>query len=232
MICFLIKNDAMKKYGWLMGISFCFVQLSGAQSNTYEYGLHGGININSAFGSSINAAYKGTLPGLSLGAHVKINTSTHFGIKASIDYDQQGWAYRSLAFEDMTGTTFAKGDVLRKLNYLNVPIVAEYTVGKKVKFKANAGAFFGLLLSNQIVTQITDPFPPNTESTTRSKSQQNIQATNFGLSAGAGLQIPISKKMKLDIDLRNHYGLSNIYKKENALRLNTFSILLGLTFPM
>lgn len=222
----------MKKYLLLMGISFCFVQLSGAQSNTYEYGLHGGININSAFGSSINAAYKGTLPGLSLGAHVKINTSTHFGIKASIDYDQQGWAYRSLAFEDMTGTTFAKGDVLRKLNYLNVPIVAEYAVGKNIKFKANAGVFFGVLLSNQIVTQITDPFPPNTESTTRSKSQQNIQATNFGLSAGAGLQIPISNKMKLDFDFRNHYGLSNIYKKENTLRLNTFSILLGLTFPM
>ena len=221
----------MKKYLLLSIITLFFFKLSSAQNHLYEYGIHGGINISSAFGNDINEDYKSTLQGICIGGHFKINTSKHFGIKASLEYSQQGWSYRSLTLEDITGTTIGKGDILFKLNYLNLPILTEYSFGNKIQFKANAGMFFGMLLSNQIVTKLKEPLLANTVSITKSSSLYK-KSTNFGISFGAGLQIPMAKKLKLDLDLRNNYGLSNIEKRESKLSINTFSILLGMTYTL
>lgn len=171
--------------------------------------------------------------GFNVGGHVKFNTSQRFGIKAILRYEQQGWAYRSLTFEDNTGTTIGKGDVLFKLNYLNLPVLAEYSFGNKVKFTLGGGLFFGFLLNNQIITKINEPVAPNPVTITKNRSDYR-KTTNFGLSFSAGVQIPVSHTIQLSFNLHENYGLQNINKSQglsnSTLKTNSLGINGGVVF--
>jgi len=204
-----------------------------SQSNAVEFGINGGMNINSASGASIIKEHNNSLTGFNIGGHLKIKTSDHFGIKAKLQYDQMGWAYRSLTFSNNTGTGLAEGDVLYKLSYLNIPVLAEYSFGNRIKFNAGAGFFFGILLNNQLITKIKDG--TNSNPVTTKSNSKSMRSANFGISLGAGLQIPVSPKIKLDLNLHDNYGLSGIGKPlegtpRNEIKTNSFSINSGFTF--
>lgn len=219
----------MKKFFALNFLSIFLFLVSMGQKNKTEYGISGGLNVNSAYGESVSKDFKSTLVGFSAGGSIKYNTSKHFGIKALLQYDQNGWAYRSLTLATNTGNLLGKGDILFKLNYLTLPLLAEYSFGNKIKFKTGAGIFLGLLLSNQVITKVKEPYAPNNTPTTKSRSDYRRSA-NFGLSFGAGLQIPVSSAVKFDLGLRNNLGLANIYKGDATIKTNSFSIQTGFTF--
>jgi hypothetical protein len=203
-----------------------------AQKHTMEYGIQSGINVNSIYGNNSLKKYSSILTGLSIGGHFKINMNKHFGVKAILAYDQYGWALRSLVFEDNFGVEIGKSDILSRLNYVNLPLLAEYSFGNKVKFNLDGGIFLGFLVSNKIITKVTEPLQPGQSPKTISTSENN-KATNFGMSFGAGLQIPVTHTIKLDFGVRDNLGLANIYKSQaagSAIKTNAFSILAGVTF--
>jgi hypothetical protein len=229
----ILKPYGMRKNVLLNTILLILFFHGKSQINSLEYGFHGGINLNSASGTAVNQEYKNTLLGFNIGGHFKINTSNRFGIKAILQYDQNGWAYRSLTFEDNTGTIIGMGDVLFKLNYLNLPILAEYSFGNKITFNTAAGLFLGILLNNQIITKVNEPIAPNPVTTTKTSSDFR-KSGNFGISLSAGIQIPISAKTKLVFNIHDNYGLSNIYEAQgssgNTLKTNSFALISGFTF--
>jgi outer membrane protein with beta-barrel domain len=226
----------MKKHFFLTIVSITFFLFSKSQNNVFEYGLHGGLNLNNAYGTAINKDYRHFLLGFNLGGHIKINTSSRFGVKAILQYEQNGWTYRSLTFENNSGTAIGKGDALFKLNYLTLPVLAEYSFGNKVKVNTNAGVFFGVLLNNQIITKIKEPVPPNENTTTKSKSDYR-KATNFGISFGTGVQVPFSSKLGLDVNILDNYGLLNINKPtgsstSSTIKTNSLSLSFGIVFTL
>jgi Outer membrane protein beta-barrel domain len=209
-------------------LSFLFY-IAHAQKNGMEYGFQTGINLNTAHGNDALKKYSGTSAGLHIGGHFKINLTHHVRIKAILAYDQNGWVYRSLTFSDAVGNDLGTGDLLEKLNYLNLPLLAEYSFGHKIKYNIDAGIFAGYLLKYTIVRKIKEP----TASTQKTSSGYRKSA-NFGLSAGAEVQIPIAKKITLDLGIRNNLGLSNVYKAQSAadnsvIRINAFSVVTGIT---
>lgn len=223
----------MKKC-WILTTVFIAALTHGqGQAKSMEYGFAAGMNINSAYGSSINKTHREPLLGFNAGAHAKRNLSKRLGIKAVLRYDQQGFSYRSLTFESNPGNIIGKGDVLFKLNYLNLPVLAEYAFGKKVQFNMGAGLFFGLLLSNQIITKINEPTPPNPATVTKSRSDFR-KATNFGLSFSAGVQIPLSHQLQLTFSLQESYGLQNINQSQGLsntdMKTNTLGVGAGVVF--
>lgn len=223
----------MKKY-WILTTFFIATFTHGqSQTRSIEYGFAAGININSASGSAVNKTYNEPLLGFNVGGHVKLNTSKRFGIKAILRYEQHGWAYRSLTFEDITGTTLSKGDVLFKMNYLNLPLLAEYSFGNKLKFTLGGGLFVGFLLNNEVTTKINQPITPNPVTITQYRSD-GIKSTNFGLSFSAGVQVPFSSKIQLAFSLHESYGLQNINKSQGLTRTtvktNTLAINAGVVF--
>jgi hypothetical protein len=225
-----LNLSRMKKYFFLLvfiGLSFT----GNAQKNKMAYGFSTGVNLNSAYGNEALKKYSGTMAGLHVGGYFKVSMNEHFGLKAILAYDQNGYIYRSLTFSDVIGNDLGTGDLLEKLNYLNVPLLAEYTFGKKIKFYANAGVFAGYLLKYTIVRKIKEPVASVTKTTSNYR-----KSLNFGLSAGTGLQIPLTTTIKLDFGLSNNLGLANIYKPESTekgtIRTNSFSILSGVTFNL
>ena len=219
-------------------LSLIFINLilsSKGQKAKIEYGFQSGLNISTAYGDGISKDYRSPLTGLHVGGHMKINKAEHWGFKFLLSYDKIGWTYKSLVIENNAGTGLVNADILFKLDYLNLPVLAEYSFGKKVKINFDGGPFIGVLLNNKIVTKLKQPIPPNQEASTQSSSD-NRKTTNFGLSLGSGIQIPIASKLKLDFNFRNNIGISNIYKSRSAdvskIKTNTFSISAGLTFEM
>ncbi len=219
----------MKKYIFLSFIFLTLFLSGNAQNNATEFGFQTGININAVYGNSGLKKYSGSTTGVHIGANFKMKLNQYFALKALLAYDQNGWAYRSLTFTDDNGNDLGTGDLLEKLNYLNLPIVVEYSFGKKIKFNFDAGFFAGYLLKYTAVQKIKEPV-----ASTNTFVLTNRKAINFGLSAGAGVQIPISPKMKLDFGIRDNLGLANIYKPQasenGTIKTNSFSILAGLSF--
>lgn len=219
----------------LITIFVSFILVSNAQASKIEYGFQSGLNISTAYGTSIVKDYRSPLMGLHVGGHIKLNKSQHWGIKFLLSYDQIGWTYKSLTIENAEGNGLLNVDMLFKLNYLNLPMLAEYSFGKKVKIHVNGGPFIGILLNNKIVTKLNEPVPPNEQAKTETSSE-NRKAMNVGLSLGSGIQIPIASKLKLDFNLMNNLGLSNIYKSNTSevgeIKTNAFTISAGLTFEL
>ena len=222
----------------LSSFLFIILFLSGkSQTSQFEYGFQGGLNINSISGNAISKDHRGAITGLSIGGHFKLNTSDHFGIKMLISYDENGYALRSLFLDNSSspsGQPLIKVDFLKRLNFLNVPIVAEYSFGNKIRMNLDAGVFMGFLLNSILITKYKDPVPAGQPSEIRTSSKGN-QTFNYGLSVGFGIQYPIAPKIKLDLDLRNHTGLANLIKESSTnskMETNCFAILAGISFEL
>lgn len=209
--------------------------LSGkSQVTKFEYGFQAGLNNNYFIGRGLNKDHNGILTGLSIGGHVKMKTSEHFGLKILLSYDQNGSAYRSLTLENSTSTGFLKADILYRHNYINMPVLAEYSFGRNVKINLDAGAFIGVMLNSQVITKYKQPLPPGQQAELRSSSN-NYHPLNYGISLGFGIQIPVASKITLDFDLRNHTGLDyivNLNRNNPRQEANCFAILGGLSFEL
>ena len=211
------------------------ILVSKAQKAKIEYGFQSGINISTVYGNGVFGDYRSPLTGFHIGGHLKVSKTENWGLKFIISYDNIGWIYKSLTIENSAGTGVMNADISIKLNYLNIPVLAEYSFGKKVKINIDGGGFLGILLNNKIVTDLNPPIPPGEEASTQT-SGDNRKSTNLGLSLGTGIQIPLASKLKLDFNFRDNLGLTNIIKSQSAdareTKTNSFTISAGLTFKL
>ncbi len=221
----------MKK-AFVVGLLFlCFAAT--AQKMRIEYGFQGGINLNTVYGSGISKDIKGNITGLSIGGNAKWNKTDWFGIRVQLSYEQMGYALRNLYLEDSVNG-LAKADVRLKLNYLNLPVMAEFAFGKKVKFLVDAGGFIGVLLSSRAT--VLRVLPNGTHSFWYSFSSTGYKGLNAGFATGIGTQIPLTSKIALSLNARNYAGLTNTSNSSAGYNFSrktmTFSFLSGLSFQL
>ena len=202
---------------------FClFFICCNAQKNKYTYGFQSGATFNSAYKSNISSDVRSSVTGFSIGGHFKIQTSSHFGLKALMSYEGNGWAYKGLSFEN-NNNGLTRGNLYSKLNYINMPVLAEYSFGEKTIFYIDGGIFLAFLINSKYVIIFDD-------GTSSSGKNTDGKSVNFGASAGAGAQFPLAKKVKLDVGLRDNLGLvSTGY----GTKMNSFAIVAGISvaFP-
>jgi hypothetical protein len=215
-----------------LGLICCNLFLFARAQKNIELGFQAGININSAYGDGVADNVKDNMTGLHLGGHFKISMKQQFGLKAILAYDQNGWAYRNLTFSSGNGSGFETGDLLNRLNYLNLSMLAEQSFGNKIKFYLDGGIFTGYLLSNKMITKIKQP-----ASRTYESGSGYRKSMNFGIVAGGGIQIPISAATKLLLGVQDNLGLSNIYKSQGTpgnatIKTNALIISAGITFVL
>jgi len=177
-------------------------QFVNAQTNKFELGVEVGPSVASVPGylpiyfvtGSITAQY---------------DISNIFAIKTGIGYERKGTANLQ-PFTDAQGNptsgTISSSD---QLQYLMVPILGKFSFGKDIKFIAEAGPYFGYLIKATEVLDITEPSGLNHHGSNDETSHFNT--IDIGISAGVGIQIPLSDKLLLEVELRNNLGLANTY---------------------
>lgn len=168
--------------------------ISAQKRGDVEFGFNIGYNRSNASNSETSAEYSS---GINFGGSLDYYFSNSWSIKAKLIYDQKGWDDDYI--EDLNGN-FYPTDI--NLNYLTIPIMANWHFGNKKNWYLNFGPYFGFLLDakeTQFDTDLTD----------------YLNTTDFGLALGIGVKIPVSDKLKVFVEYDGQGGISDI--AENSL---------------
>jgi opacity protein-like surface antigen len=187
--------------------------LAQQQKGDVEFGIHAGYSysgVSSYFGntdlkSSFNA-----------GVSTDFYFSNRWSLKASVIFDQKGWSNDNVTFSDSN----ANGLVTDyRLNYLTLPVMANWHFGKKRNWYLNFGPYAGYLISARTTSPDFD-------------MKDIFQQVDFGLAAGIGTKFRLSDKVKLLLEYNEQTGVLHIFKaypSSSAINVRgSFNV--GLTF--
>jgi len=184
---------------------------STAERSTTEFDVSVGYNSATVTTSNLNADYRG---GLSAGVGVEQYFSDSWGIKAKVLYDQKGWAngYYTSSNNFSITTDYA-------LDYITVPLMADWHFGREKNWYLNFGPYIGFLLSAKTIANSQDV-----------KSYFN--STDGGLDVGVGVRFPFANKNKFFIEINSQSGVANINNDNSGstIRNSASAINVGLTF--
>jgi outer membrane scaffolding protein for murein synthesis (MipA/OmpV family) len=185
------------------------VFISNAQK--LNYGIQAGTNfaVQSPIADYFNN--EDVKVGLHAGIFAQYNLNQKWSLKGEINYDQLGSQSSS---------------VTNKFDYLNIPILLNYSIGKSdltaLTFDAYAGPYAGYLLNAKSEISTAE-----TESTEDLKDDTNKYTG--GVILGLGLRYPV-KENKIMLDLRLGLGLAPFDKNDYEPKNKYIGLSLGYQF--
>jgi hypothetical protein len=172
----------MKK-AFLAMMAFIFIAIT-SQAQGVKLGAKLGANLNKVTGKSFNEEFDLSYH---VGGFLEIDISKKFGIQPEV-YFNQATATRTSGFNTLyTANPNANTDI--KLNYLSIPILLRYNVGKIVTLQA--GPQFSILMNN--------------DNTLLQNGQEAFKGGDFAMAGGVTLNLKM-----LRVYGRYNIGLSNI----------------------
>jgi hypothetical protein len=172
-----------------------------AQKGAWDIGARGGVNISKLCCGSmtINEDYKFG-EGPMFGVTASYGLSKNFSLVAELDYTTQGGKKNGMqAVTPGSNGSIFYADFKNKtvLNYLELPVMARYTLGDKIKYYVNAGPYIGYLLSAKQVSSGSSKLykdaagsKPDGTITVNFDADKDISSQvkdiNFGLQGGLG----------------------------------------------
>ena len=152
-----------------------------------EFGFNTGLSTSTA---STDDDYAETNVTFNVGASADYYFSDRWSIKVKAIYDRKGW--------DKDFITDMNGNAVRTnidLDYLTIPVMANWHFGSKRNWYLNFGPYVGFLMSAKETTFDTD-------------LKDFFNSTDAGLALGIGVKIPLSDKLKLFFEYDGQYGFS------------------------
>jgi hypothetical protein len=148
-----------------------------------QFGVKGGLNI-----ASLNGSGSGGLSSI---------VGVHFGGLASIKVSDLFHVQPELVFSTQ-GAKGANGKL--NINYLNIPVLAKYTITNGLDIEA--GPQFGFLLSAE----------QNLNNGNSSNISSSVKSVDLALALGASYDITKS----IGVDVRYNIGLTDIHSPSNS----------------
>jgi hypothetical protein len=174
-----IKIQLMKK-GLLLFV--CAISLATLTQAQVRFGFKAGVNLANVTGDIDGNSMK---IGFNAGAVAKISVSESFSVQPELVFSSQGTKYD---FEDT--------EVKMNLNYLNLPIMAQYNTSG---FVLEAGPQIGFLMSAKAKAGDMS-----------GDIKDGLKSIDFGLAFGAGYQT----QSGFGVNARFNLGLANIVDGE------------------
>ena len=165
-----------------------------------EFGINLGYNMSSIGNNANDISEEGA--GINVGLAADYFFSDRWSIKGKLIYDQKGWDNGFIdisSFDPADPVTRYRTDF--NLYYLTVPVMANWHFGKKRNFYLNFGPHIGFLLSAH-------------ETTFNNDLEDFFNSTDFGISFGIGVKIPVSDKLKVSFELEEQDGFSYVFKND------------------
>lgn len=202
---------------------------STAQDCKFELGLQGGPNLTNMRYESylIQSNRYPQIAGMG-GLFVQYNISNMFALRMDPAFERLANNSGEINYTDPSGNIIGTGIIRFHYDYVTVPVLLRACIGNKIKYFLNAGPSLSFLLGQKTITD-----SPRGNSTTTNTN--NYKTLNFGLTGGIGMAIPIKEKFSLSFELRNNYGLSNIYvssSSNSAIKTNATSLLVGFSYKL
>lgn len=201
-----------------------------SQNNKFHVGIGGGPSISSIRGFD-QIVPLSPIIGFSLGASFQYDFSKHFSIVTGVGFEQKGFQTKEkVTLIDINGNSISEHILRVNYNYLDVPLLAKYTLGSQ-KFKGfmNLGGYMGILINRRNILVGYDP-----QTDEQKENSEEVQPFDFGLSAGIGMSYSLSETFVFTLEVRNNLGLYNVSKtpiiNDGTNNLNSTNLLIGLNY--
>jgi hypothetical protein len=183
------------------------------EKGSFQFGVVAGLNGSTVTSGSVtNSSYR---TGFNAGATGDYFFSDRWSIKAKVSFDQKGWNDGYISVDDgpNVGTDY-------KLDYLTIPVMANWHFGKTRNWYLNFGPYAGILLSAK-------------ETALKMDLKNFMQSTDVGLAFGIGVKIPVAQRVKILLELDGQSGFTNVFKEsQNKVQNVRSSINTGLVFDL
>lgn len=155
-----------------------------------EVGIKGGVNFSNLFIDQ--AEDESARTGFQAGFYGKVPVATNFAIQPELLFSTKG-----------TNAQYDAGDIDFNLNYIDVPVLADFRLGPSADILI--GPYVGVLLNNSVDTD--GSFGEDIATLSRN----DFSPIDFGFSAGFALNFNT-----LSIGTRYNLGLIQVAKSESA----------------
>lgn len=176
---------------------------------------------------------QGTINGATVGITARYAEEKIFGLLAELNVEQRGWKER-----------FDESDFFyqRRLTYIQLPVMTHIYFGsQRLKGFVNLGPSVGIMVADNASSNFDYHNPSSVQGLpleNRHINQMTMAVKNkfdYGISAGAGVEVNMNRKHSILIEGRYYYGLGNIFsakKKDefSASRGTSLQITLGYMF--
>lgn len=167
----------------------------------FELGANIGVNFsNSAINGTAEPGQTDSKISFNLAASGEYYFSDRWGIKAKLVLDNKGWAND---FVELETEETIEGDYI--LNYISIPVMANWHFGKKRNWYLNFGLYTAFLTKAEIEDIDISPA---------------FEESDFGLAFGIGVKFPISDRAKFFVEYDAQSGFSNIVKNSGSVTVS------------
>ncbi|GAB4160271.1 MAG: hypothetical protein Tsb0033_15960 [Winogradskyella sp.] len=183
----------------------------------FNIGIVSGINSSTIRGFEYEDDYS-SKPSLNLGFSLEYGLTNSLSTLIHLQYDVKA-VDRTISFLDLSQGTYNDVTNTTKYNYLTIPLLIRYKIGKgNLKGFVNIGGFISFLQSVSYEGE--------------ELNMRNYEKQEFGLVGGVGLLYKLNNKLNITLEGRDSYGLTNISAipvdyNDGEIKTNTISILLG-----
>lgn len=204
----------MKRY--FLAILFYLLLAANAVAQQSALGISMGSGISNTYHD--NFSKEAGKRAFILDLNYQLTIAQHFTIKSGLSLERKGSQHEP--FWCPTGEETNPYNVHFDYSYATVPLLPGVTFGKKIRYNVYCGPYFSFLLKRKLTKN--DEFR-NDVIVKQASNQKNI---DFGLTSGAGIEIPIFNKFFIPIEFRYNLGLMNISNE----RLYYHEVLLNETY--
>lgn len=173
------------------------INSSAQQKGDIEFGVNLGFNSSTVTTGNFSSD---SGIGFNLGFATDYYFSDRWSLKGKLIYDQKGWDNGFFENE------FSSATADYNLNYVTIPIMANWHFGIKRNWYLNFGPYAGFLLSAK-------------ESSLNTDVKEYFNATDFGLAFGIGVKIPVSNQLKVFFEYDGQSGFSDVFKNNEGQRV-------------
>lgn len=212
--CDLYESSAKKGPLRKLLIAVLLVGIAGISNAQFQYGfkINAGLACQSDILEIANNCDVRFSPGF--GFVGKYQFTEAFALKSGLEYQQKGRSF------DENGTSLSN-----KLQYLNLPVKAEFSAGEKAGFKKGQRVFFAV---GPYLSYLLDAEGELNE--VSFDLNKNTKDFDFGLGFEIGFEFPVFTNKALQLGLNYDMGFVEVYKTESDLHNKMTSLSLGLLF--
>lgn len=131
--------------------------------------------------------------------------SEHFSFKSGLGIEKKGNEYNNTIDEPYMYSPLINNEI----SMLTIPLLLKYSTAGKFQFYVNAGPFLSYLTKG---------------------TGEKVSSLDYGITSGVGFNYKFSKN-NIYIEMRNSYGLANIYDSDlgidGKLKTNAFYLVVG-----
>lgn len=188
----------MKKQLFITALAIFGILTSNAQdSGDFELGVGLGLNLTNV-STIVGQDNASSRTSFNAGVSGEYYFSDRWGLKAKLIYDSKGW---SNGFINTVTTDY-------KLNYITLPIMANWHFGSNRNWYLNFGPYVGFLVNaedSELGLDLKDEF----------------KSTDFGFAFGIGYKFKINDNIKLYIEFDGQSGFSDIFEENSGDLIRT-----------